>query len=62
MIKSSLYLLRDFWVFPVINKPFVWEMGNPTFFYNINLTRLAFKKLRTIAERIIATREPFVIF
>ena len=31
MIKSSLYLLRDLWASPVINRSFVLEMGNPTF-------------------------------
>ena len=35
MVK--IYLLRDLWVSPVINRPFVWEMGNPTFVYNRNL-------------------------
>ena len=28
-------------------------------FFSVKSTRLAFKKLRTIAERIIVTREPF---
>ena len=31
MIKIIFFLLRDLWVSPVMNRAYVWEMGNPTF-------------------------------